>query len=119
MIKSILVPATGGNADAGLFASALVVARQFAAHLEFLHVRVNAAAMATTMASDGTGATMITGLVDRIEAEANQREEKAKQMFQGFCSREGVPIGDAAALQPGPSAQWNREIGDERYWIAK
>ena len=66
MIKAILVPATGSNSDASVFASALAVARKFAGHIDFLHVRVDATAMAATMASDGGGAVMISGLVDRI-----------------------------------------------------
>ena len=77
MIKTILVPATGSDRDGAVFASALAVARAFAAHLEFLHVRPDAAATAVAMASDGGGATMVGGLIDRLEEEASQREEKA------------------------------------------
>ena len=88
MIKSILVPATGSGTDNVVFASALTVARAFDAHLYFLHVRVDAAAMAATMAFDGSGAAMITGLVDRMDDEANQREEKSKQLFERFCERD-------------------------------
>jgi nucleotide-binding universal stress UspA family protein len=118
MIKTILVPATGSDTDNAVFASALAVARALGAHLDFLHVRVDAAAMAATLASDGSGA-MITGFVDRMEQEADQREEKAKQLFQRFCAREGLPIDEPAPDQPGPSAQWVREIGDEPYWVAE
>jgi nucleotide-binding universal stress UspA family protein len=114
MIKTILVPATGSDTDDAVFMSALAVARAFEAHIDFLHVRVDAAAMA----SDGSGA-MITGLVDRIEQEADQREEKAKQLFQRFCAREGLPIDEPAPGRPGPSAQWVRQIGDEPYWVAE
>lgn len=49
MIKTILVPATGSDADNAVFASALAVARPFSAHLDFLHVRIDAASMAVTM----------------------------------------------------------------------
>lgn len=119
MIKAILVPATGSDTDDAVFASALAVARVFEAHLDFLHVRVDAAAMAASMASDGSGGAMITGLVDRMEQEADQREEKARQLLQHFCAREGLPIGEAAAGQRGLSAQWIRHIGDEPYWVAE
>jgi nucleotide-binding universal stress UspA family protein len=119
MIKSILVPATGSYTDTVVFTSALAVGRAFAAHLDFLHVRVDATAMAGTMASDGGGAAMITGLVDRIEAEADDREEKAKQLFQSFCARERLPIAEAAFGQPGPSAEWVRQIGDEAFWVTE
>ncbi len=118
MIKTILVPATGSDTDDAVFMSALAVARAFEAHIDFLHVRVDAGAMAATMASDGSGA-MITGLVDRMEQEADQREEKAKQLFQRFCAREGLPTDEGAPAQPGPSAQWVRQIGDEPYRVAE
>jgi nucleotide-binding universal stress UspA family protein len=119
VIKSILVPATGSHADNAVFISALAVARAFGAHLDFLHVRVDAAAMAATMASEGAGAAMLTGLVDRIEQEAEQREESAKQLFQRFCAREELPLGEGAPGEAGPSAQWVRQTGDEAYWVAQ
>jgi nucleotide-binding universal stress UspA family protein len=119
MIKTILVPATGSDRDSAVFASALAVARAFAAHLEFLHVRPDAAATAVAMASDSGGATMVGGLIDRLEEDASQREEKAKQLFQGFCEREGLALRDAPPGPQGPSAQWLREIGAEPYWVAE
>jgi nucleotide-binding universal stress UspA family protein len=119
MIKTILVPATGSDRDNAVFASALAIARAFAAHLEFLHVRPDAAATAVAMASDGGGATMLGGLVDRLEEEATQREEKARQSLQAFCGREGLALLDAPSDVPGPSAQWFREIGAEPDWVAE
>lgn len=119
MIKTILVPATGSDSDLAVFASALAVGRPFAAHLDFLHVRVDATAMAVSMASDGGGAAMVGGLVERLDAEADQREEKAKQMFQDFCRREGLALKDMPDDQPGHSARWLREVGAEAGWVAE
>jgi nucleotide-binding universal stress UspA family protein len=117
MIKTILVPAIGSDADNAVFASALTVARVFDAHLDFLHVRVDAAAMAATMATDGSGAAMVTGLVERIEEEASQREDSARQLFQAFCERERVDIAESPAVQQRPTAQWHLQTGDEAYWV--
>jgi nucleotide-binding universal stress UspA family protein len=119
MIKTILVPATGSDSDTAVFASALAVARAFAAHLEFLHVRPDAEAMAVAMASDGGGATMVGGLIDRLEEEADEREEKANRLFQSFCEREGLALRDVPPGPQGPSARWLREIGAEPYWVAE
>ena len=119
MIKAILVPATGSSSDAAVFASALAVARNFAAHIDFLHVRVDSTAMAATMATDGGGAVMISGLVDRIDDEANQREANAMSLFQTFCEREQLSIADVPAASSAPSARWLREIGDEGHWVAE
>src|SRR5271169_6343062 len=87
MIKTILVPATGSDRDSAVFASALTVARAFAAHLEFLHVRPDAAATAVAMASDGGGATMVGSLINRLEEEADAREEKATPLLQRLSER--------------------------------
>ena len=119
MIKTILVPATGSDRDSAVFASALTVAGAFAAHLEFLHVRPDAAATAVAMASDGGGATMVGGLINRLEEEASEREGKAKQFFQSFCEREELAVQDAPPGSQAPSAQWLREIGAEPYWVAE
>jgi nucleotide-binding universal stress UspA family protein len=119
MIKTILVPATGGDGDIAVFASALAVARRFGAHLEFLHVRPDAAATAVSMAADGGGATMVGSLITRLEEEADQRETKANQQFQGFCQREALALCDAPSAPSGPSARWLREIGAEPYWVTE
>jgi nucleotide-binding universal stress UspA family protein len=119
MIKTILVPATGSDRDNAVFASALTVARAFAAHLDFLHVRPDAAATAVAMASDGGGATMVGGLIDRLEEEAGRREEQARRLFDGFCAREGLALADSPSGVQAPSARWLREVGAEPYWVAE
>jgi nucleotide-binding universal stress UspA family protein len=117
MIKTILVPASGNPTDDAVFTSALAVARAFDAHLDVLHVRVDAAAMVAAMATDGSGAAMVSGLVERIDEEATRREDTARQLFQRFCQRERLPIEDTPAGQQSPTAQWLRQTGDEAYWV--
>ena len=117
MIKTILVPATGNQTDNAVFTSALAAARAFNAHLDFLHVRVDAAAMVAAMATDGSGAAMVSGLVERADEEATRREDAARQLFQRFCERERLLIEDTPASQQSPTAQWLRQIGDEAYWV--
>jgi nucleotide-binding universal stress UspA family protein len=117
MIKTILVPATGNQTDDAVFTSALAAARVFNAHLDFLHVRVDAAAMVAAMATDGSGAAMVSGLIERIDEEATQREDAAGQLFQRFCERERLAIEDTPAGRQSPTAQWLRQTGDEAYWV--
>lgn len=130
MIKTILVPATGSAADSAVFGSALAVARPFAAHLDFLHVRVDPAAMAVGMAVDGGGATMVGGLVERLDEAADRREARARQLFDEFCAGERLIVADippptdttpgaAGSSTSGPTAQWVRQIGTEPYWVAE
>lgn len=120
MIKTILVPATGSIADTAVFASALAVARPFAAHLDFLHVRMDGAAMAVTMSSEGGGSIMAGGLVERLDEEAELRERQARALFDEFCLREGLAVADTPPGPPDrPSAQWLRQVGLEAYWVAE
>ena len=119
MIKTILVPATGSDRDNAVFASALAVARRFSAHIEFLHVRPDAMAAAVAISADSGGATMVGGLVERLEEDATRREEKARGLVQGFCQREGLALSDNPSEAQGPSAEWLRETGAEPYWIAE
>jgi nucleotide-binding universal stress UspA family protein len=118
MIKAILVPSTGSSLDDAVFASALAVARRFGAHLEFLHIRLDAAALAVAMTADG-GTAMLGSLTEELEAEADRREAAAKQKFDDFCRREQLPLRDVPSAEPGPSAGWRREVGGERDWLAE
>jgi nucleotide-binding universal stress UspA family protein len=120
MIKSILVLATGGQADLATFAAALGVAREFCAHIEFLHVHLNAVETAAAMTSDASGGMLLGDLIEQLEKDAREREAKAKRMFDEFCARESVAISETPADQPrGPTAQWHVENGDEARWITE
>jgi nucleotide-binding universal stress UspA family protein len=119
MIKTILIPSTGSDADNSVFMSGLVLARAFGAHIDFLHVRVDAASIAVNMAADSGGATMLGGLIGQIEEEAGQREEKAKQLFQRFCEREKLALANAPPGLQGPSARWIKETGVEPNWVTE
>ena len=119
MFKTILVPATGSDADAAVFTSALAVGRLFAAHLDFLHVRVDPATMAVALTPDGAGVAMVGGLVQSLDEEADRREARARQLFEQFCTREALTIVDTPPGPSGPSAQWTRQIGAEPYWVAE
>jgi nucleotide-binding universal stress UspA family protein len=119
MIKTILVPATGSDSDSAVFGSALAVARPFCAHLDFLHVRIDAAAMAVTMSSEGGGSVMVGGLVERLDEESELREKRARALFDRFCADEGLAIADAPPGPAAPSAQWTLQVGAEPFWITE
>jgi nucleotide-binding universal stress UspA family protein len=117
MIKTALVPSTGNDSDAGVFASALAVARRFDAHLDFLHIRIDAAAFAATIMPEVSSPLVVTDLINRIEDEGEQCEQKAKQLFESFCQREGLALAETPPGPSAPSARWLREIGSESYWL--
>jgi hypothetical protein len=92
MIKTILVPATGSDTDCGIFASALAVARPLGAHLGFIHIRLDAATFAATIMPEVSSGQVLTDMITRMEEEAEQREQKARQLVGAFCRREGLVL---------------------------
>src|SRR5690242_17324858 len=114
MIRSILVPATGTEADLTSLAPALKIARDFSAHIDVLHVRLDAVDVAVKAAS-GQGGPLVEHLIQQIEQDAHERETRARRSFEDFCRRENIPLVDAPGSAPAasPSAQWHVETGDE------
>jgi nucleotide-binding universal stress UspA family protein len=119
MIKTILVPATGSDADAGVFASALAAARPFGAHLGFLHTRIDAATFAATIMPEVSSGHVLTDVINRMEEEAQQREQNAKQLFENFCRHEGLVVAGPSSIPSEGSARWLRENGSEAYWLVE
>src|ERR1051326_1597261 len=115
MIKTILVPATGEESDVSTFRAALEIARQFSAHMDVLHVRLDPVETAVSMTSDPSGGMLIGGVIEQLERDALEREAKAKHLFDGFCASEHLAVLDAPADLPcaKPTVQWHVETGDE------
>ena len=120
MIKTILVPATGGPSDAATFAAALAIARPFAAHLDMLYVRPDSVALAVGMTTDAGGGALAAGLIEQLEKDARERERKAHQIFTRFCADAGISAISAPtpASIKAPSAEWHVETGEEPSWMA-
>ena len=119
MFKYILVPATGLETDAAVFATALAVARMSGAHLEFLHVRVDVQKTLMAMAAnDLSGGAGYDQIIESLEQDVASRQQKAEQAFREFCERERVPISGDPTTDP-PSAEWRMETGDEPAWLAE
>ena len=85
------------------------------AHLGFLHVRVDAAAFGATIMPEVSSPQLVTGLINRMDEEAKQREQRAKQLFESFCRREGLACAESSRGPLAPSARWLREIGSDSY----
>jgi nucleotide-binding universal stress UspA family protein len=119
MIRTILVPATGSATDAGVFASALTVARPLGAHLAFLHISIDAATFAATIMPEVSSGQVFTDVINRMEEEAQQRDKNAKQLFESFCRREGLVVAGPSSVLSENSAKWFRESGSESYWLVE
>lgn len=118
MIKTILVAASGTDSDAATYAAALALARPSAAHLDVLHVRLDAVSVAVAIATDAGAVT--AGLVEQLERDAAERERMAREIFARFCTGAGIALATAPAPGGGaaPSAEFHVESGEEARWIA-
>lgn len=114
MPRFILVPATGAETDAPVFSAALQVARAWAGHLEFLHVRADVAGIISAVATaDTMGSGAVTHLIDALDRDVAVRHEKAEKSVREFCVREQLALGEVP-VAGGASAEWQVETGDER-----
>jgi len=120
MYKNILVPATGYPGDEAVFQTALLVARQFASHIAFLHVKVDVTAIVVAMsAGDGMGGgSAIQTIVDKLEADAAQQEQKARVAVTRFCGGANVPM-ETPDSGVAPTAELDMETGEEAQWLAE
>jgi nucleotide-binding universal stress UspA family protein len=119
MIKTVLVPATGTDADDAVFSAALGIARRFTAHLDVLHVRIDPAEAAGALIADVSGAMVSASLIDRLEEECAQIEDRARKSFEAFCQRERLVVDAPPSAPQAVAVAWHREIGRESYWLAE
>ena len=117
MFKTILVPAGGAETDTPVFETALAVARLSAAHLVFLHIRVDVRDVIASMAAGDLGASGVGmgSLIDEMEADATKFQAAAKSAVEAFCAREKIPMAEAPTVGTGAAqgvtAEWRTEIG--------
>ncbi len=112
MIKTILVPTSGGSSDSAVFDTALAAARLFSAHLEFCHLRLEAgeALHHVPHAGFASGAALREAL-DTLSAEGRARSVAAVRHIEAFCAREHVTLTDAPPEIEQVSASWSQYDG--------
>jgi nucleotide-binding universal stress UspA family protein len=118
MIKTILAPSTASETDTVVFAAAATVARLFGAHVDALHVRLDPVELAVAMSTEGTGGTLLEGIIERLSQEADAAETKARAGFTQFCKQAGVALASAPASDnTETTAQFHVETGREERWM--
>jgi len=118
MFRTILVHLSGTAGDAAVFAAAATVGQLFNAHLIFLHVGYDWAALAATMAGLGTGLPPESDLVTRVQENAVERSRVARAGFQHFCRSHDVIVAETPAALPTMSAEYRYEYGNEADVVA-
>lgn len=118
MFRFILVPATGMETDAPVFRAALGVARFQAAHLAFLHVKVDARRlMLAAVSPDVGGLAGVAEAMESLEREAAAGHDRAKAAVDAFRTQQAIPLSETP-LDTAPSAEWRAETGDAAHWMA-
>ncbi len=119
MFKYIVVPSTGADTDGPVFATALSVARLWASHLEFLHVRADVQQVIMAMAaSDIGGGSGVEQIIETLDRDVTARQDKAQRDVREFCASEQIEISDAL-IADRTSAEWRVETGDELVWLGE
>jgi len=114
MIKTILVPATGSASDLTVFGSALSIARPFGAHIDALHAHLDPVEVAIRLTSDTAGAPLVGGFIEKLEEDFRAREQRAKRLFENFCSGEGIAlVNGSTPASKKLTAAWHVETGDD------
>ena len=109
-MTTILVPTSGTQTDAGVFATALALARAVRAHLEFYHLRLDPceAALRDPHAQFRIGPA-ISATLSSLEKRDKALSADAVGHFMDFCERHRIPILEAPMAGEDVSAQWLEE----------
>ena len=94
-MKFVLVPIGGSDSDGPVMETALAAARPFAAHLQFLHVRVavGEAARHTPHVAFASGPAIQSAL-QQLEEEDRSRSTTCIQHVHDFCARANIELCD-------------------------
>jgi nucleotide-binding universal stress UspA family protein len=118
MIKTILIRASDDATGAAAYAAAGCLARRFGAHIDVLHVRPDPVEVAVAMSAEGAGGTLLSGIIDSLERDAEAGEARARTQFATFCFEAGFSLVTAPAMSTGPSAMFHVETGQEARWMS-
>jgi len=111
-MKSILVPIGGSDTDEAVLKTAFAAARPFAAHLQFLHVRVGVgeAAQHTPHMGFASGAAL-RGAMQELETQSQDRSAAALQHVLDFCARSSIEFSEAPGRSQAVTASCREEKG--------
>ena len=114
MIKTILVPLAGVDSDKAALETAGALAHLFDAHIDGLHVRLDAGAIAVTIPDYAMGAAMLTpDLMKALEESAKNSAASARKAFDGFCTKTGILPASGSALPGRVSASYQEVRGEQ------
>lgn len=117
-IRKILVPLTGSDAGEAALTTALLVARDFGAHLAALHVRVDSRDVAP-LAGEGLSGAMIEDMIAATETEGTRRASQIRALFDRFAAAHDVTVTDRPMRGEAASASFSIATGREEDLVAQ
>ncbi len=115
-IKSILACVSSADSASPTLEAACRVAAKFDGHVEALHVRADPRGL-VPYTGEGMDGSMIEEIMEVTEREGGERAVKAKQMFDQFCTSNGLTLADTPGAA-GATISWREELGREDEVIA-
>ncbi len=109
-IKSILVPITGSDVGRPALEAAFVLARQFDAHIEGLNVSSERAEIQLFRQSQ-LDKTAHQEALKALEAQAAEKVEEARRLFDDFIAQKGIEVSDDPADSGHPTVSWQVAVG--------
>ena len=117
-IRKLLLPLTGTTAGEAAIATALLVARQFNAHILALHVRADSRDVAP-LAGEGLSGAMIQEMMQATEKESGERSSAVRELFDRALGGAGIRMEHPTAQEDHPSASFATTIGREEDVVAQ
>ncbi len=109
-IKSILVPITGSDVGRAALEAAFMLAREFDAHIEGLSVSTERAEIQMFRQSQIDKSAHLEAL-KALEAQAAEKVEEARRLFDDFIARKGIDVSDDPADSGHPTVSWQVAVG--------
>jgi len=120
--RRLLLPLTGTAAGEAALATALMVAREWNAHVHCLHVRVDARDVAP-LAGEGLSGAMIEEMMAATERESGDRAARVRALFERFASTSGdvtiATSAETALKSGGPTLSFESIAGREEDVVAQ
>ena len=106
--KVVLTPLYGVPSDESALATAVAVARKFAAHVDVMHVRADPRTMIPYI-GEGMSGALIEEMITSAERQADERSRRVRAAFDDWRAKTGLPLAEAAT--DGPSCNWVETVG--------
>lgn len=109
-LKTMLVPLCGTDSDTAALNAALMVARDFDAHVDALFVKLDPRD-AVPMLGEGMSGAMVDEIMRAAEGESNTHLLAARRHFDSAVQAAGAELRDVPTAIEAPSARWREVVG--------